>query len=182
GRCASTRRSPSGTAPAARTMPPISVASSHKAAILAGSTLLTLLLGTATWLDPVPLGLLIDHRPDADAATATGAVCPIRGGTYLFAAGADGPAEIVIDGEPVRGPLRLDAGAHAVMLRYTHPIDRARLNFLWARNGDALSPVPSWALRPHKIRSLPRLRARVALDRALALSEWVWVGLLVLRS
>jgi hypothetical protein len=45
-----------------------------------------------------------------------------------------------------------------------------------------VAPVPSWALRPHKIRSVLRLAARAALDRALALSEWVWVGLLVLAA
>ena len=79
-----------------------------------------------------------------------------------------------------RPPVHLTRGAHSVLIHYTHEQRGAAVEFLWARGDEALTPVPAWALRPHKVRSAPRLIAEAALDRALAASEWVWVGLLVL--
>jgi hypothetical protein len=182
-------------------------------AALAGSSLLTLLLGLCTRLDPIPLGLRAEHTPAAvpgvpDAGTIidpapsthhlleewngapadvfseawTGAVFPLRDGTYRFEADSDGSSEIVIDGQPVVGPIHLASGAHSLLLRYAHREGPIRFNFLWARGDEALTPVPAWALRPRKIRGAPRLLARMALDRGLALSEWVWVSMLVLAA
>ncbi len=87
-----------------------------------------------------------------------------------------------IDGQAIAGAVHLAAGAHQLQLHYAHRGGPIRFNFLWARDHEPLAPVPGWALRPRKIRSVPRLMARAALDRALALSEWVWVGLLVLAA
>ena len=39
--------------------------------------------------------------------------------------------------------------------------------------------MPEWALRPRKVRSTARLWIDAALDGALAVSEWIWVGLLL---
>ena len=176
------------------------------------SSLLTLALAAAARLDPVPLGLraerstpagpvgstamLIDPAPSTNHVYAewggappqtfretwTGEVSPLRDGVYRFEIHADGPAAIDLDGEPIAGPVHLTAGPHALLISYAHQAGPVQLDFLWARGNDALSPVPSWALRPHRIHSLPRLMARAAVDRALALSEWVWVGLLVLAA
>ncbi len=101
---------------------------------------------------------------------------------YRFEADTDGTSAIVVDGQTVTGPMRLAAGAHSLVVTYTHRGGQVRFNLLWARGDETLAPVPSWALRPRRIRSLPRLIARAALDRVLALSEWVWVGLLVLAA
>lgn len=194
-------------------------------AAVAGSSLLTLLLGAATRLDPVPLGLNAEYfpnttqtgspagttidtepstnhlikewngsPPEAFSETWTGAVCPLREGTYVFAADADTAVTVVVDGQviaekdpshgdqPAAGRIHLTPGAHAVLIRYSHNGGPVRFNFLWARDNEPLAPVPAWALRPRKVRSVPRLMARAALDRALALSEWVWVGLLTLAG
>jgi hypothetical protein len=120
--------------------------------------------------------------PESFSARWTGEVCPLRDGTYAFAVDADAPATLLIEGQVVAAPVHLAAGAHQVQLHYAHRGGPIRLNFLWARDHEPLAPVPSWALRPRKIRSVARLMARAALDRALALSEWVWVGLLVLAA
>ncbi len=92
------------------------------------------------------------------------------------------PATLLVDGQAIAGAVHLAAGAHQLQLHYAHRGGPVRFNFLWARDHEPLAPVPGWALRPRKIRSVPRLMARAALDRALALSEWVWVGLLVLAA
>jgi hypothetical protein len=179
---------------------------------LAGSSLLTALLAAAARLDPVPFGLRAEHiqtaatnaaaaaivdpapsthhllqewngaPPDAFSETWTGAVHPLRDGTYRFGAIADGPVNILIDGAPAHQPVHLTRGAHSVLIHYTHDSGAPQFEFLWGRGDEALTPVPAWALRPHKVRSAPRLIAEAALDRALAASEWVWVGLLVLAA
>jgi hypothetical protein len=180
---------------------------------LLASSLLTLLLGLATRIDPVPLGLRAEHTvidspapgavivridpepsthlvldawndspPDAFTTTWTGVVCPLRAGEYRFATESDGIAAIVIDGQPVTGPLHLTEGAHSLLVSYTHRGGPIRFGLLWARGDATLDEVPSWALRPRRIRSLERLAARAALDRVLALSEWIWVGMLVLAA
>ena len=176
------------------------------------SSLLTLLLGVATRLDPVPLGLRAEHAaidstvastassndpepsthhildawngspPDAFGTTWTGTICPLRDGVYRFEADTDGASAVVVDGQTVTGPMRLAAGAHSLVVTYTHRGGQVHFNLLWARGDETLAPVPSWALRPRRIRGLARLIARAALDRVLALSEWVWVGLLVLAA
>ena len=200
-------------------------AGSWLVAAVAGSTLLVLLLGAATRLDPVPLGLNAEYFPnttlagppagttiDSEPSTNhlykewngappdrfsedwSGDVCPLRAGIYTFAADADTAVTIIVDGrvvakrdaghseEPVRGTIELASGPHPLTIRYVHNGGPVRFNLLWARDNEALAPVPSWALRPKKVRSVARLVARDALDRALALSEWVWVGLLVLAA
>jgi hypothetical protein len=200
-------------------------AGSWLVAAVAGSTLLTLLLGAATRLDPVPLGLNAEYftnttqtgspagttidtepstnhlfkewngsPPESFSETWTGAVCPLREGTYVFAADADTAATVVVDGQviaekdpsrgdqPAAGRIHLTPGAHPVLIRYAHNGGPVRFNLLWARGNEPLAPVPAWALRPRKIRSVPRLMARAALDRAFALSEWVWVGTLLLAA
>jgi hypothetical protein len=120
--------------------------------------------------------------PESFSQRWTGAISPLRDGTYRFALDADTPAALLIDGQAVTTPIHLDAGGHQLQLHYAHRGGPIRLNFLWARDQEPLAPVPGWALRPRRIRSVPRLMARAALDRALALSEWIWVGLLVLAA
>jgi hypothetical protein len=143
------------------------------------STGAVLTLGAATKLDPIPLGLQAEQVENDERLT--GAVCPLREGVYRFAATV-APVTILVDGQQLTGPIHLTPGAHAVLIQYARPGDQTPVALLWARDRESLAPVPAWALRPHKIRSLPRLMARAALDRALALSEWIWVGLLVIAA
>jgi hypothetical protein len=143
-----------------------------------------------------PAGTTIDTGPSTNHLISTwqgsppesfserwnGAVSPLRDGTYRFALDADTPATLLIDGQAVTAPIHLAAGGHQLQLHYAHRGGPMRLNFLWARDQAPLAPVSAWSLRPRKIRSVPRLMARAALDSALALSEWIWVGLLVLAA
>jgi hypothetical protein len=82
----------------------------------------------------------------------------------------------------VEQAVHLTRGAHSLLIHYAHRGEPLRFELQWARGSEALAPVSAWALRTHKIRSVPRLMAGAALDRALAVSEWVWVGLLVLAA
>jgi hypothetical protein len=101
---------------------------------------------------------------------------------YRLEADAEGPTSIAIEGQTITGPVHLAAGAHSLRVQYAHREGPIHFSLLCARGDEALAPVPAWALRPHRIRSVARLMARAALDRSLALSEWVWVGLLVLAA
>jgi hypothetical protein len=120
--------------------------------------------------------------PEAFSVRWTGALSLLQSGTYVLTTDADAPADIMLDGRPIQGPVRLEAGAHQLLVRYTHRGGPIRFALLWARDHEPLAPVPAWALRPRKIKSVVRLAARGLLDRVLALSEWVWVGLLVLAA
>ena len=79
--------------------------------------------------------------PESFSERWTGAVCPLRDGTYTFAVDADAPATLLIDGQVVAAPLHLAAGAHQVQLHYAHRGGPIRLNFLWARDHEPLAPA-----------------------------------------
>jgi hypothetical protein len=129
--------------------------------------------------------------PDVFSERWTGSINTLSDGTYVFAADADTAASVVVDGQAVAekdagsseeratGSIHLAPGPHPVMIRYVHNGGLVHFALLWARDGTALAPVPAWVLRPRKVRSVPRLIARALLDRALALSEWAWVGALL---
>src|SRR4051812_8437887 len=93
------------------------------------ATVTMLALGAATRLDPIPFGL---HAEQVDhTERLTGAVCPLREGSYVFAA-AGAPASIVIDGQPIVGPIHLTAGAHAILIEYPGENGATPLTLLWA--------------------------------------------------
>jgi len=60
--------------------------------------------------------------------------------------GAGDATEIVIDGEPVDGPLDLERGNHLIELRWRHTQGHARVQFLWSYAGRRVEVVPHWAL------------------------------------
>ena len=130
--------------------------------------------------------------PEVFSATWTGSIVILREGTYTLATLSDDGSSVFVDGRLVvdnggshgarlaTGLVHLDRGTHAVWIHYFQAGGAFHFEFLWARDGSPLGPVPAWALRPRAVRGYPRLLARVLRDLALALSEWVWVGLLLL--
>jgi hypothetical protein len=130
--------------------------------------------------------------PDVFSTTWTGSIVALREGTYTFATVSDDGSSVFVDGRLVvdnggrhgarlaTGLVHLARGTHAVLIHYFQAGGAFHFEFLWARDGSRLEPVPAWALRPRAVRSYPRLLARVVRDLSLALSEWVWVGILLL--
>jgi hypothetical protein len=141
------------------------------------ATLAVLALGAATHFEPIPFGLHSDIV--AGRERLSDAVCPLRDGDYTFSTGAATPATIVVDGQPVTGPVYLTAGAHGLLIEREYPDGVQPLSLRWSRNGGSTEDVPKWALRPRKVRGIARLGIDAGLVVALAASEWVWVGLLV---
>ena len=130
--------------------------------------------------------------PEVFSTTWTGSIVVLRAGTYTLATVSDDGSSVFVDGRLVvdnggnhgarlaTGLVHLARGTHAVWIHYFQAGGPLHFEFLWARDGSRLEPVPAWALRPRTVRSYPRLLARVLRDLALALSEWVWVGILLL--
>jgi hypothetical protein len=130
--------------------------------------------------------------PEVFSATWTGSIVVLREGTYTLATISDDGSSVFVDGRLVvdnggshgarlaTGLVDLARGTHAVWIHYFQAGGVFHFEFLWARDGSRLEPVPAWALRPRPVRSYPRVLARVLRDLALALSEWVWVGVLLL--
>ena len=130
--------------------------------------------------------------PEVFSTTWTGSIVVLREGTYTLATVSDDGSSVFVDGRLVvdnggnhgarlaTGLVHLARGTHAVWIHYFQAGGPFHFEFLWARDGSRLEPVPAWALRPRTVRSYPRLLARVLRDLALALSEWVWVGILLL--
>jgi len=193
--------------------------------VVGASTLLTLILGIAERLDPLPPGLnaeyfsnpnwtppatastLDDHPstnhlnavwrespPESFSTTWTGSVIVLREGTYTFATVSDDGSSVFVDGRLVvdngghhiphlaSGTVRLAPGAHAVFVRFFQDGGGFHFDFLWARDGSRLEAVPAWALRPRKVGSLARAMPSLLLGLALAVSEWVWVAILLIAS
>jgi hypothetical protein len=151
----------------------------------------------ASTLDSQPsTGHLVDawqgSPPEVFSATWTGSIVALREGTYTLATVSDDGSSVFVDGRLVvdnggrhgarlaTGFIHLARGTHAVWIHYFQAGGAFHFEFLWARDGSRLEPVPAWALRPRAVRSYPRVLAAVLRDFSLAFSEWVWVGLLVL--
>jgi hypothetical protein len=130
--------------------------------------------------------------PEVFSATWTGSIVVLREGTYTLATISDDGSSVFVDGRLVvdnggshgarlaTGLVHLARGTHAVWIHYFQAGGVFHFEFLWARDGSRLEPVPAWALRPRAVRSYARLLARVLRDLALVVSEWVWVGVLLL--
>ena len=131
--------------------------------------------------------------PEVFSTSWTGSVIALRQGTYTFATASDDGSSVFIDGRLVvdnggrhgtqvaTGSVHLDRGAHALFIRYAQEGGAYDFNFLWARDGSRLEPVPAWALGPHRA-SLGRLTPTLLLDLSLVATEWLWVGFLLLAG
>ena len=114
--------------------------------------------------------------------------------TYTLSLTSDDAAALIIDGERVLenpGPhnatqvavlTRLERGVHQVAIEYAQYGDDYTLSWDWARFGDPLSPVPSWALSPRRV-TVSSVATSHALDVAtvvallIALLIGVWIAL-----
>jgi hypothetical protein len=129
--------------------------------------------------------------PDVFSATWTGALLAFREGIYTFATISDDASSVLIDGRRVvdnggvhaerlaTGSIHLSAGVHGVQILYVQSGGAFHVELLWARGQAPLEPVPAWALRPRRVRSLWQAVPSLVRESALASLEWVWVGILV---
>jgi len=129
--------------------------------------------------------------PNVFSATWTGALLAFREGTYTFATISDDASSVFIDGRRVvdnggvhperlaTGSIQLSAGVHGVQILYVQNGGAFHIEFLWARGQAPLEPVPAWALRPRRVRSLWQAAPSLIRETTLAALEWVWVGILV---
>jgi lysophospholipase L1-like esterase len=96
--------------------------------------------------------------PPQFRARWTGYIVVGRSGSYTFATTSDDGSTVTIDGQRVvdnsgdhsaqtrSGRIDLQTGAHGVSIDYSQAAGEYELTWLWAREGGALTPVPSWAL------------------------------------
>jgi hypothetical protein len=129
--------------------------------------------------------------PNVFSATWTGALLAFREGTYTFATISDDASAVFIDGRRVvdnggvhperlaTGSIQLSSGVHAVQILFVQNGGAFHVEFLWARGQAPLEPVPAWALRPRKVRSLWQAVPSLIRETTLAALEWVWVGMMV---
>src|SRR5262249_22580331 len=88
----------------------------------------------------------------------TGYVVVSRTDTYTFATTSDDGSTLVIDGERVvdnsgdhgpqtrAGRITLSRGSHLVLLTYAQAGGDYMMQWLWARGGASLAPVPTWVV------------------------------------
>lgn len=100
-------------------------------------------------------------------------------GRYTFTTSSDDGSYLTIDGNLIldnggpherrarRADIELSRGPHALLIEYTQYTGGYHLEWTWARDGEADSPVPSWLLSPRRIDY-----GRVATARALEFASW----------
>ncbi|MCB9383812.1 MAG: c-type cytochrome [Bryobacterales bacterium] len=99
-------------------------------------------------------------------AVFEGKIAIERSGEHRFFLGR---ADLEIDGRPVRGPLTLAAGEHAVLLRFSSARDEHGLRLEWQGPGFAREPVPARVFH-HPNSDAPRPIDRLA-ERGRRLAE-----------
>jgi hypothetical protein len=114
--------------------------------------------------------------------------------TYTFSLTSDDGSALIVDGERVLenpGPhnattvavlTRLERGVHQVALEFSQEGEDYVLSWDWARYGDPLSPVPSWALSPRgvtlsSVATARRLDVATIVSLLAALATGCWIGL-----
>jgi 4-amino-4-deoxy-L-arabinose transferase-like glycosyltransferase len=113
--------------------------------------------------------------PDAFSATWTGSLVAPAAGTYELATESDDGSWVYVDGRlvvdnggvhprrRVTGSIELARGPHALLILYFQNHGELYFDFLWGRDGAALTPVPAWALWGRKVGSLARVIPSLAL-------------------
>lgn len=113
-----------------------------------------------------------------------------RAADYTFATTSDDGSTLSIDGQPVvnnggvhgpqeaTGRVRLDRGAHFVLIEYAQEGGGFEMRWAWASGGGSLTRVPGWMLSPRRV-SYERALAAMVLER-LALTFAAALGMLLL--
>jgi PA14 domain-containing protein len=97
--------------------------------------------------------------PAAFSAQWSGYLQVNRPGLYTFVLRADDGSQLYVDEQPIvieqgqgpgerTGEIRLEQGAHRVLLQYFQTGGAYQFAWLWKRDEGALEPVPAWALSP----------------------------------
>src|SRR3954471_16864943 len=113
-------------------------------------------------IDVIPsTDVLKQRRPDfaehAFSVEWRGYIAILRTGTYTFGTTSDDGSWLSVDGKPVvenpgrhsqvdrQGSIVLSAGVHPVLIRYFQDGGDCAFQATWARNGDAVQPIPKSA-------------------------------------
>ena len=136
--------------------------------------------------------------PEAFSAQWSGSLFVNRAGLYTFTLRADDGSQLYVDDRPIvvergqgpgerTGEIRLEAGAHRVLLQYFQVGGAYHFAWLWKRDDGTLEPVPAWALSPRArgaaavftIRTLDviwllALAEVIALGLRLVYTPWYW--------
>jgi hypothetical protein len=136
-----------------------------------------------TTLDSSVSSLRLSRRwdfkpPEAFSAQWSGFFFANREGLYAFSIVADDGSRLYVDQRPViqesgqgpgerTGQIRLERGAHAILLQYVQLGGPYRLEWTVSRDGGAPDGVPGWALSP-RARGAWGFSTRRVVD-------WVWL-------
>jgi hypothetical protein len=129
-------------------------------------------------IDPEPSTVGMRQRwgdvpPEQFSVRWTGFLAVGRPGLYTFATTSDDGSQLMIDNRLVvdnggmhgaatrSGSIRLDRGAHVVVLRYVQFAAASVLDWSWAVNGDAYAPVPAWLLSQRPTSYATAVNARI---------------------
>ena len=136
--------------------------------------------------------------PDAFSAQWSGFLYVNRPGLYTFTVRADDGSQLYVDDDPIvveqgqgpgerSGEVRLEQGAHRVLLQYFQSGGAYQFAWLWKRDGGELEPVPAWALSPRSrggsavfaLRALNviwflALAVAIALGLRFVYTPWYW--------
>jgi hypothetical protein len=87
---------------------------------------------------------------DRSGTRSFGYITLLRGGRYRFELRSSAPSVLEVAGSRAPEAI-LAAGAHFILIETTHDGISPPVELLWARDGAALSAVPSWRLSPSRI-------------------------------
>jgi hypothetical protein len=118
-------------------------------------------------IDAIPsTDVLKQRRPDfaehAFSVEWRGYIAILRSGTYTFGTTSDDGSWLYVDGKPVvespgrhsqvdrRGSIELSAGVYPILIRYFQDGGDCAFEAIWARDGDAIQPIPesAWLTEP----------------------------------
>jgi hypothetical protein len=131
--------------------------------------------------------------PDAFNGTWRGVIYVPHGGPYAFATRADGESSIYLDGRKilengwgqpdttVKETVRPDAGPHNFTVNYIHNGGPIHVELLWARDGEALAPIPADAFAGRRVSSWHFffIRSLARIERPL---RWIAITLILIAG
>jgi len=132
-----------------------------------------------------------DAIPEEFSAAWSGKLVILRDGTYTFSIESDDGSSVYVDqqliiDDPARheaqrkaATIALSRGDHDLFVKYFQAGGPAKLELSWARDGSALTPIPSWAFVPRHAQ-FRRLALSVVVRRLSPLLVTVWLAVVAL--